>query len=171
MAKWLGMPVPHQKVALDELQSLDIHEIVEHKARQAYTVIGKPVLVEDSALVFHALGKLPGPYIKWFLEELSLERICQLLRDDDNRSATVTVSFCWFDGVTIQFFDGALDGRISAEPRGVGGFGFDPIFIPDGSEHTYAEMGDEEINRYSIRVVKLFPQLRDFLQSLDKQAK
>ena len=47
LAKWLGYPVEHQKVDLDELQSLDPHAVIEHKAKEAYKIVGEPVLVED----------------------------------------------------------------------------------------------------------------------------
>ena len=60
LSRQLGVAIEHQKVELDELQSTDIHAIVEHKLRQAYRVIGAPVLVEDVSLSFTALGELPG---------------------------------------------------------------------------------------------------------------
>lgn len=59
LAKYLGFPVAHQKIHLDELQSLSLREIVEHKVKQAYDIIKKPVLVEDVSLEFSALGRLP----------------------------------------------------------------------------------------------------------------
>ena len=59
LAKYLGLEVLHEKVDLDELQSLDLREIVEHKVRQAYKKVGKPVIVEDVSLTFTALGRLP----------------------------------------------------------------------------------------------------------------
>ena len=59
LAKYLGLEVLHEKVDLDELQSLDLREIVEHKVRQAYEKVGKPVIVEDVSLTFTALGRLP----------------------------------------------------------------------------------------------------------------
>ena len=59
LAKYLGFPIEHEKINLDELQSLDLREIVEHKVKQAYTKVGKPVIVEDVSLEFLALGKLP----------------------------------------------------------------------------------------------------------------
>lgn len=76
LEKYLGFPIEHIKLDLDELQSLDLYEIVEHKVRQAYAKIGKPVLVEDASLEFSAFGRLPGTFIKFFLEEMSEETIC-----------------------------------------------------------------------------------------------
>ena len=163
LAKWLGVEIAHKKLELDELQSFELHTIVEHKARQAFEVLRGPVLVEDVGLRFHALGKLPGPFIKWFLQELSLQQICDLLPPGVDRSATSTVSYCLFDGSNIHFFDGSLEGKISLSPKGKRGFGFDPIFIPLQSERTHGEMDDREIELYGLRTTTVFPELRDFL--------
>lgn len=59
LAKYLHFPVGYQKINLDEIQSLDLREIVEHKVRQAYEIIKTPVLVEDVSLEFTALGRIP----------------------------------------------------------------------------------------------------------------
>lgn len=60
LAKYLGFSVDHHKLDLDEIQSLDLHKIVEHKVKQAYDILESPVLVEDVSLEFKALGGLPG---------------------------------------------------------------------------------------------------------------
>lgn len=171
LAKWLGIPLAHRKVALDELQSLDSHVIAEHKARQAYDVVQRPVLIEDVSLIFHALGKLPGPFIKWFIEELSKQQICDLLAGTADRSATASVSYCLFDGKELKFFDGSVEGSIAESPRGEGGFGFDPIFVPGGTARTYAEMSDAELAQFALRPTTVFPQLREYLGSIDKSIK
>ena len=67
------MEVLHEKIDTDEIQSLDLDEVVEHKVRQAYAIAKKPILVEDTALEFSALGKLPGTFIKYFVQELGQE--------------------------------------------------------------------------------------------------
>ena len=70
LARYLGFPIEHIKLDLDEIQSLELQEIVEHKVKQAYAKIKKPVIVEDASLEFTALGRLPGPFIKFFFEEM-----------------------------------------------------------------------------------------------------
>ena len=59
LAKYLGFPIEHMKLELDEIQSLDLREVVEHKVRQAYEKVRKPILVDDVALEFSTLGRLP----------------------------------------------------------------------------------------------------------------
>ncbi|MDD3302911.1 MAG: non-canonical purine NTP pyrophosphatase [Candidatus Gracilibacteria bacterium] len=66
IAKYLNYPLDHIKLELDELQSTNLFEIVEHKVKQAYNLIKKPVVVEDVSLEFEALGGLPGPFIRFF---------------------------------------------------------------------------------------------------------
>lgn len=65
-SKMVGMNIPHKKADVDEMQSLDLTEIVEHKVKAAYRNLNVPVIVEDTRLTFHALGKLPGSFVKFF---------------------------------------------------------------------------------------------------------
>lgn len=166
LAKFLHYPVAHQKLELDEIQSLDLREITEHKAKQAYKVLQKPVLVEDTALDFVALGRLPGTFIKWFLEEIGNEGMCKMLNAYDNRSAVARVCFAYYDGAQLEFFVGKLKGKIAEIPRGNNSFGWDAIFIPDGSIKTNAEMTDEEMEQFSLRTTTVFPQIKNFLENL-----
>lgn len=145
VAKWLGHPVAHHKLDLDELQSLDARTVVEHKAHQAYATLKQPVLVEDTSLTFHALGRLPGTLIKWFLEELGSDGLCKLLEPYGDRSATAMALFGLCDGKEMHFFEGVVDGHIAPVPRGRTGFGWNPIFIPENHTKTFAELTDEEM--------------------------
>lgn len=166
LAKHLGLPVAHQKLDLDEIQSINLHEIAEHKARQAYEMLGTPVLVEDVSLAIQALGRLPGPFIKWFLLELGLDTICKLAAG--NNGAVASVCFVYYDGHRLEFFDGSINGRIAAHPAGNNGFGFDKIFVPVGHNTTFAQMSNRELEKHSLRTTTVYPQLRQFLTRLDK---
>ena len=84
LANLLGHPIEHKKVDLNEIQSLDLREIVKYKLREAYAEVSRPVLVEDVSLEFTALGKLPGTFIKFFLEQMKIRKdSSQLLRWKD----------------------------------------------------------------------------------------
>jgi inosine triphosphate pyrophosphatase len=163
LVKWLGMPVEHRKVDLDEIQSLELHVVVEHKARQAYDIVKKPVIVEDVAMTFTAFKWLPGPFIKWFEKGSSLETICRMLDSFDDRSAEAHTMYGLFDGQQLHVFEGVMRGTIAANPRGDGGFGFDSIFINEGQPLTRAEMGEEAYTKTSYRIEAL-AKLRAFLQ-------
>lgn len=164
LARQLGMEIAHQKVDIDEIQSTDLHEIVTHKLRQAYDIVRSPVIVEDVSLSYTALGDLPGPYIKWFIERAGAEACCRMLDGFADRSATVRCTFGYFDGKEMRFFDSEQAGCISDHPRGENGFGFDLFFIQDGYSITRAEMTQEENERTYAEHIKPFTKLREFLE-------
>lgn len=165
LAKYLGFPVEHIKLDLDELQSLDLHQIVEHKVKQAYEHLKAPVLVEDVSLEFEALGRLPGTFIKFFIDEMDFETICSLL-DGKNRNAIARCVFGYYDGNRLELFEGKLSGKIAEKPSGDNGFGWDKIFIPTGYEVTRASL-DEEDDRKTYLQIKPFEQLKSFLQTVN----
>ena len=70
LSDYFHLPVEHIKLDLHEIQSLNLREVVEDKARRAYEIVKSPVLVEDVSLVFRGLKKLPGPLLTWFLDTL-----------------------------------------------------------------------------------------------------
>lgn len=165
LAKWLGIDVPHQKVDVDEIQSLDLREVVEHKARTAYTIVGKPVLVEDIALTFAAMGRLPGTLIKWFLQELGIDGTCRVGNAYEDKRAEAAIMYGLYDGRELRIFEGRKTGRIAPEPRGES-WGWNNMFIPDGWDKTYGEMTDDEFKSCSHRYIAI-EKLRDYLQKTE----
>jgi non-canonical purine NTP pyrophosphatase (RdgB/HAM1 family) len=139
---------------------------VEHKLLQAYEVCNAPVLVEDVSLVFNALGELPGPYIKWFVEKAGEEACCRMLDGFTDRSAIIRCTFGYYDGERMEFFDSELPGTISDHPRGTNGFGFDNFFINDGYNITRAEMDQAENERTYAELMKPFALVRDFIKTI-----
>jgi len=167
LSRQLGITLEHQKVDLDELQSTDLHVIVAHKLKQAYEVCKKPVLVEDVSLAFNALGDLPGPYIKWFVEYAGDEACCRMLDGFDDRSAVIRCTFGYYDGTTMEFFDSELPGTISNKPEGTNGFGFDGFFINEGYTITRASMSQEDNERTYAELMKPFAKVRAFIETLN----
>ncbi|MEO5948886.1 MAG: non-canonical purine NTP pyrophosphatase [Candidatus Saccharimonas sp.] len=166
LSRQLGVELGHRKVDLDELQSTDLHTIVEHKLRQAYDVCKRPVLVEDVSLVFNALNELPGPYIKWFVEYAGDEACCRMLDGFNDRSAIIRCTFGYYDGDRIEFFDSELPGMISDKPSGENGFGFDRFFINESYTITRASMTQEENERTYAELMKPFSKVRAFIEKL-----
>lgn len=167
LAEHLGVPIKHHSVDLDEIQSLDLKTVVEHKVRQAFLEINSPVLVEDTSLEFHAFGRLPGCFIRFFLEEMPLETICRML-DGMDRTATGRVMFGYFDGTNTKFFESSLRGTIADHPSGDGGFGWDKIFIPEGSTVTRACL-DEAAYNMSYMQLKPVKAVHEFLTTKAKR--
>ncbi|HSX29379.1 MAG TPA: non-canonical purine NTP pyrophosphatase [Candidatus Saccharimonadales bacterium] len=170
LAKWLGYPITHHKLDLDELQSLDLHEIVEHKVRQAYDILKKPVLVEDASLTFLAMGGLPGPFVKWFIQEIGYDGLRKLAHSLPSQDARGDVCYGYYDGKTLRTFDGVMHGRIANEPKGTGGFGFDPIFVNKGYDITRAEMSEDEYAKTSYRTDAM-GKLKDFLATTNPSSR
>ncbi|OGZ48532.1 MAG: hypothetical protein A3F26_03120 [Candidatus Ryanbacteria bacterium RIFCSPHIGHO2_12_FULL_47_12b] len=164
LGRHLDYPIEHRKLDLPEIQSLDLREIIKHKAKEAYKQIQAPVLVEDTSLTFNALGRLPGQLIKWFLTELDNDGLCKLLDRYEDHSALAEVCFGFYDGDELKTFEGQAKGTIAKTPKGERGFGWDPIFIPDGRAKTWGEMDHEEQKETSMRRIAL-KKLEAYLKS------
>ena len=161
------MPVEHTSLHLPEIQSLSLEEILIEKAKAAYKIVQKPVLVDDVSLVFNCLGKLPGPFIKFFLKELGNEGLCKLASCYSDKSAVSSVGIGYADKNRIRIFIGETRCTIAHHPTGNGGFGFDPIIIPEGYTKTRASLNEKEYNFVNPRRIAL-EKLREFIQSVNQ---
>jgi non-canonical purine NTP pyrophosphatase (RdgB/HAM1 family) len=144
-AEILGIELRSIALDLPELQDLDVAQVAAVKAaaaREALSAPDSPILVEDSGLVIEAWSGLPGALTKWFLTSVGNEGILRMLSGEKDRSARAVcaVAIVFADGSTRVFL-GEVGGSIAPEPRGPGGFGWDPIFVPEGCSETYAELG------------------------------
>jgi non-canonical purine NTP pyrophosphatase (RdgB/HAM1 family) len=160
-----GASVETVDLDVKEIQSLSVAEVAREKALAAYRQLGVPVFVDDTGMSIAALGGLPGALVFWFLDAIGLDGILRLMRDTEDRRASVSTCIAYCEGSNAQLFEGVVDGTISTEIRGTNGFGYDPIFIPHGQSKTYAEMTAEEKNVLSTRSIALF-KLRQFVPQL-----
>ncbi|XP_076046191.1 inosine triphosphate pyrophosphatase-like isoform X3 [Oratosquilla oratoria] len=141
-----------KKIDLPEYQG-EADEISKAKCKAASDIIKGPVIVEDTCLCFKALGGLPGPYIKWFLEKLHPEGLHKLLAGFEDKRAEAVCTFAFSSGNSdddIKLFHGITHGEI-VYPRGDNNFGWDPCFQPEGFDKTYAEMESQVKNTISHR--------------------
>jgi non-canonical purine NTP pyrophosphatase (RdgB/HAM1 family) len=150
-AERLGFRFERRDLDLAEPQALDPADIVESKARDAYAKLARPVVVEDSGLAIKAWNGFPGALVKWLEKSAGLEAIARMLDRFPDRSATATCAVAYFDGEHVVQGRGEVSGVIAQAPRGKGGFGWDALFIPEGSDRTFAEMSGEEKDRVSHR--------------------
>ncbi|MDP3795354.1 MAG: RdgB/HAM1 family non-canonical purine NTP pyrophosphatase [bacterium] len=146
-----GYTVHAVKVDVAEVQQLEGKAVVAHKAREAFSLVRQPVLVEDTALYIEAWRGLPGAFVRWFLETVGCEGICRMLGGEKNRRVWAESALALYDGKTIKVVAGRVEGSIPSRPKGEYRFGWDPIFIPKGYKKTFAEMGPEEKNKISMR--------------------
>jgi XTP/dITP diphosphohydrolase len=151
LGRYLSFSVEHTKLDIPEIQSLDLEEVATEKAKAAYAILGTPVLVEDTALTFKALNGLPGTLIKWFFESIGNEGLAKLLNGYENRNAIAKTCFALCDKDGVKLFLGECKGTVPESPKGDSDFGWNPIFIPEGEELTWAEMTPEQSAVTSMR--------------------
>ncbi len=157
----LGKNIESKDIDLPEIQSLSAEEVAKDKARRAYEIIKKPVLVEDSGFYISAWNNFPGALIKWALKTIGIEKISDYIAGSADKLAVAEACLCLYDGNDYKIFSGKQNGIITI-PKGSNGFGFDPIFMPEGFDKTLGEMSFEEKNRISMRK-QAFTKLKEYL--------
>jgi XTP/dITP diphosphohydrolase len=135
------------------------------KAKAAADASGLPVIADDSGLVVPALGGAPGIYsARWAGPakdfRIAMERVHHELGDQDRSARFVAVlAVAWPDG-DLELFRGEVAGKLVWPPRGEGGFGYDPMFVPEGGLATFGEINPAQKHRISHRA-RAFAKLVD----------
>ena len=158
-------------IDLPELQSDNSKTIVEGKLQAALKTgqFNSLIMLEDTSLEFDAMDGLPGPFIKFFLQKLKPEGLNNLLAGFQNKNAKAVCTFGLVrpedvgNPSNFQYFPGEVKGKI-VPPRGDPSFGWDPVFLPDGHNQTFAEMSAETKNSISHRSIAL-NKLIEFLKA------
>ncbi|KAF8513865.1 Ham1-like protein [Gautieria morchelliformis] len=162
-----GTPIEieSRKLDLPEIQGTT-QEVAREKCRHAAELVGGPCITEDAALCFKALGGLPGPYIKWFLQELGNDSLVRLLEGFSTNDAFALCTFAYSSGPGAEpiLFEGRTEGRIVPARGPKNYFGWNPIFEVEDTGLTYAEMPPETKNKISHRF-RALEKLRAFLQT------
>lgn len=152
----LGLPEPEETGS-------SFRENALLKARAAAAASGLPALADDSGLEVAGLGGAPGVHsARWAGPGRDFAAACRRVHDElvarfgsfeaaDRRAAFVCVLALAFADGEVRTFEGRVDGRIVWPPRGAGGFGYDPIFVPEGEERSFAEMTAAEKHALSHR--------------------
>jgi XTP/dITP diphosphohydrolase len=135
-----------------EIQAEDLESIAAYSLGRISPNDPRPVIVEESGLFIEHYKGFPGPYSSYTLGKIGLIGILKIMEGVDDRRAHYKSVIAFKHGCELRLFQGVVYGRISREPRGKGGFGYDPIFIPDeGDGRTFGEMTVEEKNSISHR--------------------
>lgn len=131
------------------------------KARYVYDKYGTPCFADDTGLEVEALDGAPGVYSARYAggeghdSEANMRKLLHELEGKENRRAqfrTIIALIEQKDGKPVAHtFEGKIEGHISNEKRGTSGFGYDPIFVPEGYEQSFAELGNEIKNKISHR--------------------
>jgi len=149
-------------IDLPEIQHIDARLILKAKLLEATKLHEGSFIVEDVSLYLDCLNGLPGPLIKWFLKTVGNTGLFEIAKRFNNYQAEAKAIIGYSkDKVNIEFFEGSIKGQI-VPPRGDNGFGWDPIFMPEGFTKTFAEMSEEEKNELSMRRIAL-EKLKNFI--------
>ena len=145
-------------------------ENAQLKAKTIFDKTGKNIFADDSGLVIEALDGAPGVYSARYAgtgkDEDNIAKALKELEGKTNRKAYFISIFCLILDGKEYFFEGRVNGTITTEIMGDNGFGYDPIFIPDGFSKSFAQMSSEEKNAISHRG-KAVEKLNDFLTNLN----
>jgi XTP/dITP diphosphohydrolase len=139
-----------------EIQSDSLEEIAQASVTEAFEKYRMPMVVEDAGLFVDALNGFPGPYAAYAYHTVGNKGLLKLMENIDNRTATFksVIAYSSSQLRTPICFEGSVSGKIihkEKDSEGKMGFGFDPIFQPDKSNKTFAQMNIAEKNKRSHR--------------------
>ncbi|MBM6883702.1 non-canonical purine NTP diphosphatase [Bacteroides caecigallinarum] len=127
------------------------------KAQYIYENYGLDCFADDTGLEVEALNGAPGIYSARYAggeghdSEANMKKLLSEMQDKENRKARFRTVICLIEDGKEHFFEGIVNGSIIRERKGGAGFGYDPVFMPDGYSETFAEMGNDEKNKISHR--------------------
>ncbi len=128
-----------------EIQSDDVREIARRAALETFRSARRPLFVEDAGLFVASLRGFPGTYAAFVNRTIGPASVLGLMKGARSRDAEFVSAVAFCRGPSqVHVFVGRLKGEISETMRGSNGFGFDPVFVPAGSERTLAEMSLDE---------------------------
>jgi XTP/dITP diphosphohydrolase len=147
-----------------------LQENANTKAKTIFEITKQNCFSEDTGLEIDALNGAPGVHSARYASEdrnfnANIEKVLTNLKNIENRNAQFRTVICLIWEQKEYYFEGICRGHIAKQNSGTAGFGYDPIFIPEGSDKSFATMTMEEKNTFSHRQ-KAVTQLFTFLQSI-----
>lgn len=146
----VGVQVIPVEFVLTELQTDDTVGLVRDKTLKAFYRLGHKVFVEQTGLFIDRMQGLPGGLTQVFWDKLGPDRVCELFGHGKEVGVTAKTRIGYCDGRDIHQFEGEIRGTFTREPRGDRKFQWDCVFMPDGHDETFAEMGERK-NDISMR--------------------
>lgn len=146
-----GIKLGFFKCKLEEIQGNSIEKIATKKVGDAFNQCRKPVIIEDDGLFIESLHGFPGPYSSFVFESIGNNGILKLVGKNRKAKFHSVIAFCHKKN-EIKLFSANLNGIISKNIKG-NGWGYDPIFIPQGKKETFAKIKNK--NEISHRYLAL----------------
>ncbi len=126
---------------IQELQTEDVHALVKDKLIKAFGSIGRPLFVEHTGLYLSGLNGLPAGLTQIFWDRLRADRFASLVAGLGDAKVTAKTVLGYCDGHKMHLFEGAIEGTVPSMPAGPTDFPWDCVYIPNGFNQTFAEMG------------------------------
>jgi non-canonical purine NTP pyrophosphatase (RdgB/HAM1 family) len=139
------------EIDLPEIQSLDLLAVLRHKGEQAWRRLRRPLVVEEAGLDLAAFGGFPGPLVRWMLEAAGAEVVARAGLALGDPRAVARAALYYRDAGRTLITEGSAAGTLVLPARGERGFGWDPVFQPDGCDRTFGELSGPEKDALSHR--------------------
>lgn len=149
-----GISLKFFRCSLQEIQADSMEQIAIHKAKEAYSLCSKPVIVEDDGLFVSSLKGFPGPYSSFVFDTIGNKGILKLVSKQRGAAFRSIIAYSEKKKV-VKTFDATLYGAISKKMSGTK-WGFDPIFIPRGRSATFSQIKDKNMISHRYLALKKF---------------
>ena len=149
-----GINLGFFKSSLREIQAESIKEIAALKVDEAYRQCHKPVIVEDAGLFVESLNGFPGPFSSYVFKTIGNSGILRLVKTNRKAKFQSVVAYC-DNKYGVVLFDAKVEGKISKNSKGKG-WGYDPIFTPNGQNKTYAMLSNKNEISHRYKALKKF---------------
>lgn len=149
-----GINLGFFKNSLREIQAESIKEIAALKVDEAYRQCHKPVIVEDAGLFVESLNGFPGPFSSYVFKTIGNSGILRLVKTNRKAKFQSVVAYC-DNKYGVVLFDAKVEGKISKNSKGKG-WGYDPIFTPNGQNKTFAMLSNKNEISHRYKALKKF---------------
>ncbi len=169
-AAGFGLTIEWANLEYEEIQADELETIAKKSCKSVTDIMpdlkDKSFFLEDAGLFVESLKGFPGPYSSYVFRTIGNDGILNLMKNKENRSAYFLSVIALYNRGNISIFRGLTHGVIINEQRGMNGFGFDPIFKPNNSDETFAQMSIKNKTLYGHRGKSL----QELFTSLSKTA-
>jgi len=147
----IDIDIIQKNVGYPEIQADSLEEVAEYGIKHLKDKLDCPFILEDAGLFIDSLNGFPGVYSAYVYYTIGCKGILKLLEKEKNRKATFKSVYAFYNNGEKEIFIGKCNGVINTKIIGEKGFGYDPIFIPNTKNKTFAQMNPEEKNSVSHR--------------------
>jgi len=148
--------IEHLDLDLPEIRDEDVGAVAREKAKTAWEMVGRPLIVDDTGFFITALNGFPGATAAYVMKTIGNPGILKLMEDQVDRSAYFETAIAYASDEGIHLFTGRIEGSVLGVPRGEGGFGYDPIFSFEGRALAEMPLAEKSVVSHRGRALAAF---------------